>query len=199
MNKIELKEPRTEHSSAKNDSPTALLKPFSEILKEQRKEKKWTQEVLAKRASLSTMQISRLESGKHLPTIPTLIKLGPFLGHSLDELLLSSSYSGAVPAHNPTYVDLSGKKIDPGEVGKEMYRKDGELFLKIYDFYQSFSSEDSEFLKVVLDQLKTEAQLNASTETKSVSETPNKQECFSEMFRYLKALIVTLGKAFENN
>lgn len=198
MNEIKLKEPLAEHSTTQKDPPPAL-KTFPEILKEQRKEKKWTQEDLAKRASLSTMQISRLESGKHLPTIPTLVKLGPFLGYSLDELLLSSSYSGAVPTRTPTYVDFSGRKIDPGEIGMEMYHKDGELFLKIYDFYQSISPENSEFLKIVLEQLKAEIKQGASAEKASVSDSSDKQKYFSEMFRHLKALLTTVGEAYENN
>lgn len=199
MNKIELKEPVTTLSVSKNDSFSPLLKPFPEILKEKRKEKKWTQETLAKRASLSTMQISRLESGKHLPTIPTLIKLGPFLGYSLDELLLSASYSGTVPTSESTYVDFCGKKIDLGEIGKEMYHRDGELFLKIYDFYKSFSSENSEFLKIVLDQLKAEEEQSASTEKLSASAQSDRQGYFCEIFHHLKDLLTTLGKILENS
>lgn len=187
-----LKEPFVDLSADLNDQHPPLLKSFPEILKEKRKEKKWSQEELAKKAGISAMQVSRLESAKHLPTIPTLIRLSPYLGYSLDELLLSASYAGAVPTLNPTYVDFNGKQIDPGELGKEMYRKDGELFLKTYEFYQSFSVENSEFLKAVLDQL------NAET-TQTTNSITNKQTDFSEMFQHLKAVFISLGKVFENS
>ncbi len=187
-----LKEPLTVLSSNQNDLHPPLLKSFPEILKEKRKEKKWSQEELAKKAGISTMQVSRLESAKHMPTISTIIRLAPYLSYPIDELLLSASYAGAVPASDPTYVDFKGKQIDPGELGKEMYRKDGELFLKTYEFYQSFSSENSEFLKCVLDQLKAE---NKQT-TESITD---KQIAFTEMFQHLKLAIISLGKAFENS
>ena len=187
-----LKEPIVDLSAGSSELYPPLLKSFSEILKEKRKEKKWSQEELAKKAGISAMQVSRLESAKHLPTIPTLIRLSPYLGYSLDELLLSASYSGAVPALEPTYVDLKGKQIDPGELGKEMYRKDGELFLKTYEFYKSFSSGDCEFLKAVLDQLITEP-------TQAAESITDKQAVFSEMFQHLKAVFISLGKVIENS
>lgn len=186
-----LKEPLVDLSDGSIELYPPLLKSFSEILKEKRKEKKWSQEELAKKAGISAMQISRLESAKHLPTIPTLIRLSPYLGYSLDELLLSASYAGAVPALEPTYVDFNGKQIDPSELGKEMYRKDGELFLKTYEFYQSFSSENCEFLKAVLDQLNAETTQTAESNT-------DKQAVFSEMFQHLKAIFISLGKVIEN-
>lgn len=187
-----LKEPFADRSVGLNDLHPPLLKAFPEILKEKRKEKKWSQEELAKKAGISTMQVSRLESAKNLPTIPTLIRLSPYLGYSLDELLLSASYAGAVPTLEPTYVDFNGKQIDPGELGKEMYRKDGELFLKIYEFYQSFSLENCEFLKAVLDQLNAET----TQTTKSITD---KQTAFYEIFQHLKAVFISLRKVFENS
>lgn len=190
--KKKLKEPLTILAADQNDLQHPLLKSFPEILKEKRKEKKWSQEELARKAGISAMQISRLESAKHLPTIPTLIRLGPYLGYSLDELLLSASYAGAVPTSEPTYVDFNGRQIDPGELGKEMYRKDGELFLKTYEFYQSFSPENSEFLKAVLNQLKAESKET----TESVTD---KQAVFSEMFQHLKTVLTSLGKVYETS
>lgn len=190
--KKNLKEPLTALPAALSDLHPPALKSFSEILKAKRKEKKWSQEELAKKAGISSMQVSRLESAKNLPTIPTLIRLGPYLGYSLDELLLSASYAGTVPTSNLTYVDFNGKQIDPGEIGKEMYRKDGELFLKTYEFYQYLSSENSEFLKAVLNQLIAETKQTTGSDS-------NNQAVFSEMFLHLKAVLTSLGKVLEND
>ncbi|MFH0732145.1 MAG: helix-turn-helix transcriptional regulator [Candidatus Omnitrophota bacterium] len=61
---------------------------LSKRLKELRKERNWTQQELAQKASLSFNAITKIEQGaaKH-PTLKTLIKLAEVFGISIDELV----------------------------------------------------------------------------------------------------------------
>ena len=61
---------------------------LSKRLKELRKERNWTQQELAQKASLSFNAITKIEQGaaKH-PTLKTLIKLAEVFGIGLDELV----------------------------------------------------------------------------------------------------------------
>ena len=56
-------------------------------LKELRKERGWTQPVLAKKAGLSAGYIARVETGRHDPKLSTLVKLAKALDVSVSELL----------------------------------------------------------------------------------------------------------------
>jgi transcriptional regulator with XRE-family HTH domain len=61
---------------------------LSKRLKELRKERNWTQQELAQKASLSFNAITKIEQGaaKH-PTLKTLLKLTEAFGIGLDELV----------------------------------------------------------------------------------------------------------------
>ena len=61
---------------------------LSKRLKELRKERNWTQQELAQKASLSFNAITKIEQGaaKH-PTLKTLIKLAEAFGIGIDELV----------------------------------------------------------------------------------------------------------------
>jgi transcriptional regulator with XRE-family HTH domain len=56
-------------------------------LKELRKQRDWTQPVLAKRSGLSPGYIARLETGRHDPKLSTLVKLAKALGVPVADLL----------------------------------------------------------------------------------------------------------------
>jgi transcriptional regulator with XRE-family HTH domain len=56
-------------------------------LKELRKQRGWTQPVLAKRAGLSAGYIARVETGRHDPKLSTLVKLAKALGVPVAALL----------------------------------------------------------------------------------------------------------------
>ena len=61
---------------------------ISKRLKELRKERNWTQQELAQKASLSFNAVTKIEQGaaKH-PTLKTLLKLSEAFGIGLDELV----------------------------------------------------------------------------------------------------------------
>ena len=61
---------------------------LSKRLKELRKDRNWTQQELAQKASLSFNAITKIEQGaaKH-PTLKTLLKLTEAFGIGLDELV----------------------------------------------------------------------------------------------------------------
>jgi transcriptional regulator with XRE-family HTH domain len=56
-------------------------------LKALRKERGWTQPVLARKATVSAGYIARLETGRHDPKLSTLMKLAKALGVPVTELL----------------------------------------------------------------------------------------------------------------
>lgn len=56
-------------------------------LKALRKERGWTQPVLAKRAGVSAGYLARLETSRHDPKLSTLLKLAKALGVSVTKLL----------------------------------------------------------------------------------------------------------------
>ena len=59
---------------------------FGKRLKELRKAKGFTQEVLAEKAEIDEKHLSRIENGKFFPTYITLNRLMRALGTSLDEM-----------------------------------------------------------------------------------------------------------------
>lgn len=60
-------------------------KNFGKKLRDLRKAKGFTQEVLAEKAEIDEKHLSRIENGKYFPTYSTLSKLLKALGTSLDE------------------------------------------------------------------------------------------------------------------
>jgi transcriptional regulator with XRE-family HTH domain len=64
-----------------------VLEILAMKLKELRRQRGWTQPVLAKRAGLSSGYIARVETGRHDPKLSTLVKLAKALGVPVTELL----------------------------------------------------------------------------------------------------------------
>ena len=60
---------------------------IGEMLKEHRKTNGLSQPTLAKETGILQQNISRWESGKHIPDILECIKLADFYGITLDELV----------------------------------------------------------------------------------------------------------------
>jgi len=56
-------------------------------LKELRRQRGWTQPVLAKKSGLSAGYIARVETGRHDPKLSTLVKLAKAFDVSVAELL----------------------------------------------------------------------------------------------------------------
>ncbi len=79
---------------------------FSQRLKQLRKEKKVTQQKLAKHFNLCTSTVGNWEIGKRQPDHGMLLKLSDYFGVSLDYLMGRSD----TPAQNP--LDASLSEID---------------------------------------------------------------------------------------
>ena len=67
-------------------SQTALKK-FADQMKRMRNARSWTQNELAERSDLSTDAICRVETGKMVPTLTTLVKLAGGFGVDLSTLV----------------------------------------------------------------------------------------------------------------
>lgn len=63
------------------------VEEFGRRLREAREEKGWTQEELADRADLTSVQISRVERGVREVRLTTLLKLVAALGVKPDQLM----------------------------------------------------------------------------------------------------------------
>ncbi|MFD0590928.1 helix-turn-helix domain-containing protein [Paenibacillus sp. GCM10027627] len=62
---------------------------FGEKLKNERKNKGWSQEELAEKLFVSRQSISKWENGQNYPSIETIIKVSDLFGMTIDELLRS--------------------------------------------------------------------------------------------------------------
>jgi transcriptional regulator with XRE-family HTH domain len=62
---------------------------FSEKLKNERKNKGWSQEELAEKLFVSRQSVSKWETGQNYPSIVIIIKLSDLFGITIDELLRS--------------------------------------------------------------------------------------------------------------
>lgn len=167
------------------------LEPIHLLIKKTRERKSISQESLAKKCNISNVQLSRIEQGKCKPSIHTLCRLAPFLGYELDDLLLSSSYSGIVPSSIPKYINLEEKVFDISETAKRMYRIDGELFLIFVDFMDNSNLEDIEMVKELLSCINT-----LYKDTDSISDKKYKTSIL-ELFKNLKNYIFTFMKLFK--
>lgn len=65
----------------------AILRGLAMKLKALRKQRDWTQPVLARKAGVSAGYIARLETGRHDPKLSTLVKLAKALKVTVGELL----------------------------------------------------------------------------------------------------------------
>lgn len=59
---------------------------FGQMLKKLRKEKRWTQTELSKKAGISIVQICQLEQGRYKPSSKTLTKLVNVFGVDFETL-----------------------------------------------------------------------------------------------------------------
>jgi len=171
------------------------LLPIAKLIKQTRENKNISQKTLAQKSGLTNVQLSRIESGKNVPSVKTLSRLGPYLGYSLEDLLLSSSYSGIISSDSPTYTDLEGKVINLYEQIEDMYKVDGELLLLFINFYSHYSSSDSELLKIMLQSIEecSYAKL-PETNNKESPKCSNAKQYFIETFNNLKAFLFSLNK-----
>jgi transcriptional regulator with XRE-family HTH domain len=65
----------------------AATAPVGDKVRGSRKRRGWSQQELADRAGISMQTVSNLETGRHVPGIATLSKIGGALGVSLPDLL----------------------------------------------------------------------------------------------------------------
>lgn len=66
---------------------SALCISFGDTLRRLREAQRWSQEILAEKASLNRSYVGEVERGKAVPSLITLEKLARALGVSLSELV----------------------------------------------------------------------------------------------------------------
>lgn len=166
------------------------IEPISTLIKNMRERKHLSQETLAQKCGITNVQLSRIEQGKCRPSIRTLCRLAPFLGYSLEDLLLVSSYSGTSTSSAPTYINLEGKKFDLTNAAERMYYTDGELLLLLKEFMENYDTENAEILKIIL---------TCTLESKKDTTFKNKtlSSALSEMFKILKDFIFSFNRIHE--
>ncbi len=62
---------------------------FSELLKEEREKRNWSQSDLSEKIHVSRQSVSKWETGKNYPSIEIIIHLSDLFGITIDELLRS--------------------------------------------------------------------------------------------------------------
>lgn len=172
------------------EAPPSKLEPISSLIKTTRERKHLSQDTLAQKCDITNVQLSRIEKGKCRPSIRTLCRLAPFLGYSLEELLLVSSYSGTVTSPTPTYTDLEGKKFELSAAAEHMYHTDGELLLLLNEFMENYDTENAEMLKIILTYM-------LQSKKESTVKNNKLSSALSEMFKTLKDFIFSFKKIHE--
>ncbi len=79
--RIVTKQGKQQQSDAKR------AKRIGQRVRAAREDLNWTLDFLAERTGIQAPNLSRLESGKHLPSLPTLERVADALGISIAELL----------------------------------------------------------------------------------------------------------------
>lgn len=97
-----------------------MEKDFGNKLRNLRKYKKITQEKLAEMIDLDIRQIARLEAGKSLPSVTTLLKLCEVFNLTPNDLLLYDANIKIDPTKSDIYDILQLAKSDQLELIKKL-------------------------------------------------------------------------------
>ncbi|WP_185829084.1 helix-turn-helix domain-containing protein [Burkholderia pseudomallei] len=89
-----------------------LIAKIGPRLAERRRELGWTQSVMAERMGIAEESLSRLESGRVVPTIERLIQFCDVLKLSLDDVLLQVS---AIPSDEAKVLIKSIEDLTPAQ------------------------------------------------------------------------------------
>ena len=81
-----------------------IRKAFGLRLKELRKQKGWTQKVLANQIDIRFAQLNKYECGMHIPPIEKLVQLSDILGVTLD-YLITGNRDQIQPLHNMRLIE----------------------------------------------------------------------------------------------
>lgn len=180
------------HNKEEQDYETIL--PIAELLRQERKYKNLSQKDVYDKTGITNVQVSRIERGECNPTIKTLVKIAPLLGYPIEALLLSSHYQGTIASQKPTYVDYEGNALDLEKIAQSMYRIDGELLLLVKSFYEHYSIEDGELLKILIRNIIKCHIADCTAEVNYDEENSSMNNAFIESFNNLKKFIFSFNK-----
>lgn len=127
-----------------------LKEAFGLQLKELRKSKKYTQEILAEMIDLSPRQLIRIENGEHFPSVETLGKISLVLNISLSSLFNFNWNENTMYFTNDIYQKPSMKLTKKGnEFIIKIYNKnEAETYMELNDLKpENYESKLLEFSK----------------------------------------------------
>ncbi len=78
--------------------PLRFAEHVGALLAQRRRNRRWTQSVLAQRVRTSPMRISRLENGHVPPTLQEAVRLAEAFGTTLDDLILGTTAGREMPS-----------------------------------------------------------------------------------------------------
>ena len=178
--------------------PLEEIAPIDVLLKQERAKKEISQKDLAKVGDITNIQISRIERGESSPSVRTLVRLAPYLGYPLEDLLIASHYRGTLPTVKPTYIDLDGRAIDLEQAAQTMYRIDGELLLLMIDLYKNYTISDGKLLKILLKSIaecrNTDTKYSNSSDEKKPGKEAKSNHLFINAFNNLKQFIFSFNE-----
>lgn len=158
--------------------------PVGAVIKEARKAKKLTQKELALLADVSSVTLSRIETGECDPTKSTLQKISPHIGIPYPKLLIMAGYSNA--RGEGSIFGRDGNKLDLLGIVSAIYYADSDL-LKCFQGFDKYGSEENvKVLMILLGAMRKEVE---ATESKG-SDEDGFNEFFVNTFRALKRFIL---------
>ncbi len=129
--------------------------PVGKLIKEARKAKKLTQKELAQLSDVSTVTLSRIESGEYDPTKSTLQKISPHIGIPYPELLIKAGYSN--PRGEGALYGRDGNMLDLLDIVTAIYRADSDMLGYFRGFDKFASEENVRVIRILLEAMRKEA------------------------------------------
>ncbi|MEP7010234.1 MAG: helix-turn-helix transcriptional regulator [Acidobacteriota bacterium] len=81
--------------------PLPFAAHVGSLLAQRRRDRRWTQSLLAQRVRTSPMRISRIENGHVPPTLQEALRLAEAFGTTLDDLLMGTTAERETPVPSP--------------------------------------------------------------------------------------------------
>lgn len=155
------------------------------LIKNARRRKRLTQEELAKRSQITSVQLCKIENGKSIPNRQTLKKLSGHIGVPYSELLFHAGYNN-MKGEDALY-KKDGSVLDVESLVQSIYRTDSDFLGLFYEFESIGTEENIEVIRVLLNAMRKEVRILGDPE----AEKNLANEFFQNFFVALKHFIIT--------
>ena len=187
LNNVSLTQLTGTDNWAEDVIPSDVLQYFGNVggqIRDARLARHLSQEIFAKKAGISKVQLSRIENNKHKPSRQTLKKISPLIDISYHDLALQAGYSIL-----PDDEIANGKNdaMDALSIVSPIYRSDSELLEELRNFEEIGTRENTRTLKSILRGMRK----GMVIEQKKADDVTDAEKAFQTSFSALKNFINT--------